>query len=1101
MSLFKKAHNKKLRVGIIMEKQQFEIRPAPMLLHAYHAVNKAFQGHIAINTYTEDVKISSENKQYLEAATHATKDIQIAYTNGTLNNDIIAGIINIHLPDDLHRDQTLPAFGTNIPFPQNLATHSLDTLHNLVDAINAQEANICAITGKTNVQIQTTDPKLFAKVYDILQESYAPLEQGKRLSDKQIKYLIQNSFEDDYENLNARSQKRKERRQSDSLKKDRVINHRLYTLEDINGVGLTPLAHHLLARTKHDDFPFAELESMHCYAKAVRNAQSVPSIRLQVPVFLNANKARDLEILTLAQRVIRETAKTYNEDVNATIDRKLVAKIAKKSASESKTFNNTATANQTSLEQLQTLTHEDFFIAVMDWLPMDERKILQNLGGDLNNPAQLRHIKTIMSDFIEDGMIVKSGDIYQTPAPFSAKNTPMQVIATDHEGNVYARPQDWDEATHGITPTIMIPEHMREGHNLCVYDLIFMDLDYHLGRVDDVKINAIERLHDPAPDDSLVYLDDTDFNEPPPATRITASKAEISTQQTTRQHTLHSAHNIFISPQAQIPDDGIIAGVITQGREEMYFKPSLAGVGSFVIPESANFTAGDIVTLRISAESRSFQEVTGLHGNIHEQAGLSKLSAVEQGIPLAFPDDILEGTPPLTVPPVSKDRIDFRNIPCITIDPPTAKDFDDAIHVTPNKDGWEVMVFIADVSYYMKPGTKLYEEAYKRGNSTYLPDLTIPMLPEELSNQICSLVPHEDRACLVTTMQINHEGEITKKKFDRGLMRSIARLNYDQVQEALEGNPDEMTAPLYHSHIQPAYDVYSALLAARERRGALNFNTPEQRIDMTEGEDKITLEIHNESHGIIEELMIASNIAAIETLIERDSKLLARVHGLPNERILNQFADQLADLGIVMPAQELPIEQRVEYILKQAENSPHEDDIRRLMVRAQDKAKYSAQLSEHYALKLDAYTHETSPIRRMTDWYIHCLINEACNLKEASRLPAELKQSMPDAAEHFSLTERRSMVAEQRTKLRLAAYWVEKHLGEEFDAAVTHVTEKGMFIKVAGKEIRSLIPAHELQHSASNDPESESYYKPGKAIKVKASEADPITGTIHFDLV
>jgi len=169
-------------------------------------------------------------------------------------------------------------------------------------------------------------------------------------------------------------------------------------------------------------------------------------------------------------------------------------------------------------------------------------------------------------------------------------------------------------------------------------------------------------------------------------------------------------------------------------------------------------------------------------------------------------------------------------------------------------------------------------------------------------------------------------------------------------------------------------------------------------------------------------------------------------------------------------------------------------------VRCQDRAKYSAELSEHYALQLDAYTHETSPIRRMTDWYIHCLLNEACNLKEGSRLTPDLKKQLGQAAEQFSMTERRSETAERKTKLRLSASWVEKRLGEEFDAAITHVTDKGVFIKIANKEIRSFIPSDELDHTASNDAESDAFYKPGKSLKVKPSEADEITGIIKFDI-
>ena len=1072
-----------------------EVRPEPLLLHAYYCVNKAFQGNVAINTYTEDLKISSDNSAYQKAASKTLKDLQISYTKGTLNKELIDNIIAIHLPEELKQENSRPFYGSTYEFPKNLSKEGLKTLEQVVGAINAQCPDSCSLLFDNAVEIEASDSKTFSNIFHSLRDAQSGIEEGNKHSEKKIDYIVRNNFEEDYANLNVRAQKRKERRKQDEKSIDRVVTHKVLIINEVDGIDITPLSNHLLARGKRDDYPFSALEEHRCFAKAARDKNGIPSIRLQVPLYFKQNNLRDNDIEEKMARVVRDTAQAFNEDKNVVIDRNFISGLVKNTVN-SKSFNKQASSHKYSTdEEIEAITHNDLYLTIVDWLPISIDAVLESIGADKGNQNHRESVTKIIDDFIDEGLIIQQDDTYVTPEPFSGKNIKLAVNASDTNGNVYVTPTEWDEKSHGAKPDLVIPEDMLDGKYISIYDIVTADLKYHMGAIERISITSVERLCELATDDSAVFLMDEDLEPEEP---LVVQKSEIRPEQA--QH-IAPSHNIYIKQDAAVPADGIIAGVVRENKEKFFFKPATEGIGSFCIDTSFGLKAGDILSVRISPENRSFEEILTNHGNIHEEAGLSKLSAVEQGIPLEFPKNILEDTPPFVVPPVSKDRIDFRHIPCITIDPPTAKDFDDAIHVEGNKDGWKVMVFIADVSHYIKPDTNLFNEAYKRGNSTYLPDLTIPMLPEELSNGICSLVPDEDRACLVTTMQINHDGEITKKKFDRGLMRSICRLNYDQVQESIEGNGDEATAPIYDSHIKPAFDVYTALLGARERRGALNFNTPEQRIDMTGDEEKITLEIQNESHGIIEELMIASNICAIEMLIERNENLIARVHGLPNERVLKQFTGQLADMGVIMPPENIPVEQRVEQILEQADNSPYEDDIRRLLVRCQDRAKYRAELSEHYALKLDAYTHQTSPIRRMTDFYIHCLINDACDLKEGSRLTPDLKKQRGAAAEQFSFTERRSQAAEDKSKLRLAASWVEKRLGEEFDAAITHVTDKGMYIKFSNREIRSFIPAGELDQTASNDADSDAYYKPGKSVKVKPYEADEVTGIIRFDIV
>lgn len=569
--------------------------------------------------------------------------------------------------------------------------------------------------------------------------------------------------------------------------------------------------------------------------------------------------------------------------------------------------------------------------------------------------------------------------------------------------------------------------------------------------------------------------------------------------------------------KVEMPQDGIVSGVIESVGGTLYMKATTEGLGRFVLSaeSAADVEPGMIVTAKVSAENHNVEAILSEFGQFKDPHAIDKLAALENGMALKFPDNVLEGSLPLVVPEPGPNRKDFRDIPAITIDPITAKDYDDAIYVERTEDGgWKLMVFIADVTHYMQPGTPLFEEAYKRGNSTYLPSMVIPMLPEQLSNGICSLVPDEDRACMVTTMHIDKAGQITSKTMERGLMRSRARFNYDQIQDALEGRGEGRALELYESLIEPANELFNALRKARHLRGALNLDTPEQSVGTTDdGEVHITLEESNNSHGLIEEDMIAANIAAIQLLIEHNSPLIARVHGKPNEYTLDKFADDLKGYGIMMPSSELPVEERVVEILKQAENSPYADEIRLLMIFTQDRAKYSAELKEHFALQLPEYTHQTSPIRRMTDWYIHALINEALNLKDGARLTEAMKQDLANAAKHFSETERFSQQVEESAKNRYVARFMTEHLRETFNATVIRVDKNFVHFSVnrienavparkgeapANVKIKGKIALKDIQRRAANDAGS---FKAEQKIDVCPISADPVTGAIQFALV
>jgi ribonuclease R len=501
--------------------------------------------------------------------------------------------------------------------------------------------------------------------------------------------------------------------------------------------------------------------------------------------------------------------------------------------------------------------------------------------------------------------------------------------------------------------------------------------------------------------------------------------------------------------------------------------------------ESHNLPDGTIVTVQVRSDFNAAAKVIHDHGHLEQEAGLSKLSILAAGMPLGFDDDILDDVN-LSIPPVSKYRKDYRHIPFITIDPETAKDFDDAICVRKKGKNWQVMVAVADVAHYVRPGTKVFEEAYSRGTSAYLYDHVEPMLPEELSNGVCSLKPNEDRACIVTTMTISPTGEILKYHIERGLMRSIARLHYDEVQEAIENTANRGIQSLFNKYISKAYGAFQSLLTDRMKRGALDLNAMEQRIEIKgNGKLSIKLEEGNESHGIIEELMIAANRCAADFLENKGIKYISRVHGKPNERVFAKMRGQLSNLGVRLPSPSLNIEAQIDHVLKQADTHPEGDVIRTLMTRVQDRAYYSTEPLGHFGLKLDHYTHKTSPIRRMTDLYIDLLLGEF--ILGGPKLPHHLKKKMARAAAHFSHTERRAQMVEEETSRRAVAKFIRGNLGETFNARVVKVSKTGVQIKVDDPEIQTVI-----QVKAPFD------YVAGDLMKVAPTHADPVTGIVKF---
>lgn len=541
------------------------------------------------------------------------------------------------------------------------------------------------------------------------------------------------------------------------------------------------------------------------------------------------------------------------------------------------------------------------------------------------------------------------------------------------------------------------------------------------------------------------------------------------------------------SRDVDLSDENTLVGVIIKNPKGHFFKPSQDEHKPIKI-DNANYADGTIVTVRASKDFNSVSRIIADHGNLNEAQALSKLSALEMGIPLEFPTDVIEETIGMTVPLASATRRDMTNIPFLTIDPLTAKDFDDAICVRKKGKNWQIMVAIADVSHYVRPGTKLFDEAYRRGNSSYLPGLTIPMLPETLSNGLCSLKPNELRAAMVTTIEVDSKGNLINHEMEKAVIRSRGRLNYDEVQEAIDGFATGKVRELYNKYILKAEKVTEVLQQEAEARGFLDLSVSAQRIDYSANtgfqmdEERNTL-----SHQIIASLMIANNRRAVAELERLDKPILSRAHGEPNAKAYDSYKGELEKLGVVAD-ETLALGDRVRDMAKQSFELRHGEKVRHILIRIQDRAGYAVGNHEHYGLGLkDGYTHFTSPIRRFTDLIVHSMVKGRDNLKPEFFTPDNLRE----VATHLNKTERRSEEAEKRSKKRMMAQWMEQNMGKVFNARVVGLDPEKGEVEVRGlrQAIHTYVPVSDVKK-----------FKDGEIINIVPVQADKITGIMRFKM-
>jgi ribonuclease R len=502
-------------------------------------------------------------------------------------------------------------------------------------------------------------------------------------------------------------------------------------------------------------------------------------------------------------------------------------------------------------------------------------------------------------------------------------------------------------------------------------------------------------------------------------------------------------------------------------------------------------------------------------GAIDSEKAISLIAIHAHQIPHVFGPEVIaeaERARPATM----DHREDWRAVPLVTIDPEDAKDHDDAVHAERDPDpanpgGFILRIAIADVAAYARPGAALDREAEARGNSVYFPDRVVPMLPERISNDLCSLRPNEDRPALAARVIIAADGRKLGHSFHRVMMRSAAKLSYGHVQAAIDHGPDETTAPLHAPVLVPLYEAYSALKIARSKRRPLDLDLPERKIILDElgAVKSVVIPPRLDSHRLIEEFMILANVAAAETLEAKTQAFIYRVHDEPSIEKLDGLAEFLASIGIKFSKGEVLRAAQFNGILARVRGTDNEHIVNEVVLRTQAQAEYSAENYGHFGLNLRRYAHFTSPIRRYADLIVHRALISALNLG-SDGLAAVTNRELAEVATKISAAERRAMAAERETSERLIAAHLADQIGATFQGRISGAVSAGLFVRLDETGADGFVPAatlgddyfrHDPARHALVGARTGQIHRLGDIVTVRLVEAAPLAGALRFELL
>jgi ribonuclease R len=673
-------------------------------------------------------------------------------------------------------------------------------------------------------------------------------------------------------------------------------------------------------------------------------------------------------------------------------------------------------------------------------------------------------LKELLRDMADDGLIAGSRRKLQRPGVLPSVSV-LEIVERDSYGEFIARPANWSE-DHGAPPRVLMAESRQDK-----------------GPAAGIGDRVLARISPLGSDADYPYQARTIKRLP----RVTRSQLGIF-------RALPGGHGV-VDPidRKQLKEWRIARGATNDAENGELVRFELGG-GRFG-----------------AASAR----VTDRLGNPQDQRATSLIAIHAHGIPDTFPESALREADEAKEPDLKR-REDLRQLPFVTIDPADARDRDDAVWAETdpdpkNKGGWVVMVAIADVAAYVTPNSALDKEARSRGNSVYFPDRVVPMLPERVSNHLCSLQAEEARACLAVRMVFDKDGRKRSHRFLRGLMRSAAALAYEQAQAAIDGKPDDTTGPLLDPVLRPLWGAYGALARARAERAPLDLDLPERKIQLDEqGRVRgVITPARLDAHRLIEEFMIAANVAAAEELEAKRTPLIYRVHDQPSKEKLLALSEFLGTLGLKLPKTGQIKPAHFNRILADTRASPAAELVGEMVLRSQAQAEYSAGNFGHFGLNLRRYAHFTSPIRRYADLIVHRALIRALDFGKDGLTDSEMPL-LEKIAEAISNTERRAMAAERETADRLIAAYLADRIGARFAARVSGLTRTGLFVRLNETGGDGFVPAssigheyfyHDEKRQALIGEETGAAFQLGDPVEVRLVEAIPSAGALRFELL
>jgi ribonuclease R len=685
--------------------------------------------------------------------------------------------------------------------------------------------------------------------------------------------------------------------------------------------------------------------------------------------------------------------------------------------------------------------------------------------------ADRAELKRTLRELADEGRVAQRKKKLHHPGTLPAVVL-ADIGARDPDGELIAVPTEWDEEAHGAPPKIRVhvPRRARPGEVAGVGD------------------RALLRVEETGEADEPIR---------------------------------HSGRVIKIIDRAKQRVLGIYRVLPGGGARLSPIDKKQLG-RELAIPPGAGADAkdGDLVAVEVAPRRGGLglptARVTEKLGSLNSERAVSLIAINAHGIPDVFPAAAVREAEAAR-PAGLRGREDWREVPFVTIDPPDAKDHDDAVHAVPDPDpgnpgGHVINIAIADVAHYVQPGSTLDREALKRGNSVYFPDRVVPMLPERISNDLCSLRPNEDRAALAVRIVVGADGRKRSHGFHRVLIRSAAKLSYERAQAAVGGGADEDTQPLVEPVLKPLYVAYQAVKRARDERGPLDLDLPERKIILkADGTvDRVATPARLEAHRLIEEFMILANVAAAETLERASVPLIYRVHDEPDPERVNALREFLKTVDISLPKGSELRAAQFNHILARVKGREVEKLVNEVVLRTQAQAEYSAENYGHYGLNLRRYAHFTSPIRRYADLVVHRGLIRAGKLGDGGLPDTMDPRALGEVAATISVAERRAMKAERETFDRLLAHFLADRVGATFEGRISGVTRVGLFVKLDDTGADGFIPArtigteyfryHEKRHALVGSSSGESY-RLGDLVTVKLVEAVPLAGALRFELV